>query len=90
MFPTRSGQIERHTNIVRAFKATVHAAGLTDADGKPKYTGLHALRHFYASWCINPLDRGGQGLPPKVVQETARALLDRDDHGHLRPPVSAR
>jgi integrase len=28
-----------------------------DAEGKPilepKYTGLHSLRHFYASWCIN-------------------------------------
>jgi integrase len=20
---------------------------------RPKYTGLHALRHFYASWCIS-------------------------------------
>jgi integrase len=30
-----------------------HLAGITDAKGAAKYTGLHALRHFYASWCIN-------------------------------------
>ena len=55
--------------VERVLKATLIAAGVTtqarDADGallrdeddKPimeaKYTGLHALRHFYASWCIN-------------------------------------
>jgi integrase len=43
-----------------------------DADGKPivaaKYTGLHALRHFYASWCINWREDGGLGLPLKMVQ----------------------
>jgi integrase len=50
-------------------KSIVRAAKLLDAKGEPKYTGLHALRHFYASWCINPTNRGGQGLPPKVVQD---------------------
>jgi integrase len=43
-----------------------------DADGRPlvtpKYTGLHALRHFYASWCINRKADGGLELPAKVVQ----------------------
>ena len=42
-------------------------------DGKPvlgaKYTGLHPLRHFYASWCINARADRGLELPPKVVQE---------------------
>ncbi len=41
--------------------------------GKPvvqaKYTGMHALRHFFASWCINPKEKGGRELPAKVVQE---------------------
>ena len=32
-----------------------------------KYTGLHALRHFYASWCINRKADGGLELPPKVA-----------------------
>jgi len=33
-----------------------------------KYTGLHALRHFYASWLINRVRDGGLELPPKSVQ----------------------
>jgi integrase len=89
VFPTPSGCIARHNNMVRAFKATVRAAGLTDADGKPRYTGLHALRHFYASWCISPLDRGGQGLPPKVVQVQlghSSIVMTMDTYGHLLPP----
>src|SRR5262249_13196804 len=55
----------------------------------PKYTGVHALRHFYASWCINPLDRGGQGLPPKVVQTRlghSSIAMTMDTYGHLFPP----
>jgi integrase len=44
-----------------------------DAESKPifepKYTGLHALRHFFASWCINRKVDGGHELPPKIVQE---------------------
>ena len=89
VFPTTGGRIGRHNNIVRALKATVLAAGLTKPGGKPKYTGLHALRHFYASWCINPLDRGGQGLPPKVVQVQlghSSIVMTMDTYGHLFPP----
>lgn len=88
VFPTTSGYIGRDNNLVRAFKKMVRAAGLVDADGKPKYTGLHALRHFYASWCINPIDRGGQGLPPKVVQELlghSSIVMTMDTYGHLFP-----
>jgi len=88
-FPTASGRIAGHNNLVRALKSTMVAAGLTKQDGKPKYTGLHALRHFYASWCINPLDRGGQGLPPKVVQERlghSSIVMTMDTYGHLFPP----
>ena len=88
MFPTGSGRIMRHNDIMRAFKLVVRAAGLLDAEGKPKYTGLHSLRHFYASWCINPIDRGGQGLPPKVVQERlghSSIVMTMDTYGHLFP-----
>jgi integrase len=88
VFPTSSGRISRHNDIVRAFKATVRAAKLSDAEGELKYTGLHALRHFYASWCINPIDRGGQGLPPKVVQERlghSSIVMTMDTYGHLFP-----
>jgi integrase len=89
VFPTDSGRISRHNDIVRAFKSTVCVAGLVDAKGKPKYTGLHALRHFYASWCINPLDRGGQGLSPKVVQVRlghSSIVMTMDTYSHLFPP----
>ncbi len=89
VFPTIDGHIAGHNNLVRALKGTMRAAGLTDRKGKPKYTGLHALRHFYASWCINPLDRGGQGLAPKGVQERlghSSIVMTMDTYGHLFPP----
>jgi integrase len=61
-------------------------------DGKPvmkaKYTGLHALRHFYASWCINREIDGGLGLPAKVVQERlghSSIMVTLDTYGHLFP-----
>jgi integrase len=86
VFPTASGQIAGHNNLVRAFKATVHKAGLTDAMGKPKYSKVHSLRHFYASWCINRVKDGGLGLPPKNVQERlghATITMTLDRYGHL-------
>lgn len=63
-----------------------------DKDGKPivtgKYTGMHALRHFYASWCINRTEEGGLGLPAKMVQERlghSTIVLTMDRYGHLFP-----
>jgi integrase len=88
VFPTGSGGIDRHSDMVRRFKSIVRKAGLTDTEGGPKYTGLHTLRHFYASWCINPEDRGGQALPPKVVQERlghSSIVMTLDTYGHLFP-----
>jgi integrase len=61
-------------------------------DGEPvmkaKYAGLHSLRHFYASWCINRKVDGGLELPPKVVQERlghANITMTLDTYGHLFP-----
>jgi integrase len=88
LFPTPTGDIALHNNVVRAFVKAVCAAGLTNSKGKPKYKGLHSLRHFYASWCINPADRGGQGLPPKVVQQLlghSSIVMTMDTYGHLFP-----
>jgi integrase len=57
VFPTPSGNgVALHNNVVGIFTAAVRAAKLTDAEGKAKYTGLHNLRHFFASWLINPPD----------------------------------
>jgi integrase len=88
VFPTVNGLITRYNDVVRALQTAGLRAGLLDAEGKPKYSGLHALRHFYASWCINPTDRGGQGLPPKVVQERlghSSIVMTMDTYGHLFP-----
>jgi integrase len=87
VFPAVSGDgVALHNNTVRAFTVAVSAAGITTKDGAPKYTGLHALRHFYASWCINPEDRDGLGLPPKVVQQRlghSSIMMTMDVYGHL-------
>jgi integrase len=64
------------------------AAGVVAADGSAKYTGLHALRHFYASWCINRKADGGLELPIKVVQGRlghASIQMTADRYGHLFP-----
>jgi integrase len=65
---------------------------LLDKKGEPvrqaKYTGLHSLRHFFASWCINRKVDGGLELPAKVVQERlghASITMTMDVYGHLFP-----
>jgi len=90
--------------VGRWLKPTIMAAKVTmpvlDAHGnpkrdehgkpivKPKYTGLHAFRHFFATWCINRPQDGGLELPPKVVQERmgyASIQMTLDVYGHLFP-----
>ncbi len=88
VFPAPEGGVALHNNVVRALMAAVRRAGLITSCGQPKYTGPHALRHFFASWCINPLDRGGQGLPPKVVQDLlghSILAMTMNTYGHLFP-----
>jgi integrase len=87
VFPTGIGTIESHANIInRIFNPAQMAAGIV-SEGKPKY-GLHALRHFYASWCINRRKDGGLELPPKTVQARlghASIVMTLDRYGHLFP-----
>lgn len=88
VFPTGSGRIEHHANILRGLGPVLIAAGLTNKAGGPKYTGLHAFRHFYASWCINRSADGGLELPAKVVQERlghSSIIMTMDTYGHLFP-----
>ena len=63
------------------------AAGVVDANGKAKYTGLHALRHLYASWLINRKKDGGGELPAKTVQAMGHSSISvtMDAYGHLFP-----
>ena len=61
---------------------------MVDALDHAKYTGMHALRHFYASWCINRRADGGLELPAKVVQERlghASIVMTLDTYSHLFP-----
>jgi integrase len=88
VFPTGAGTIENHSNIVqRILDPAQSSAGVIDGKGKPKY-GMHSLRHFYASWCINRKADGGLELPPKTVQARlghASIVMTLDRYGHLFP-----
>lgn len=99
VFPNGKGKVESLANIINRglwpmmIKAGIAVeTGEVDKKGKPilkaKYTGMHALRHFYASWCINRKEDGGLGLPPKVVQERlghSTIAMTLDTYGHLFP-----
>jgi integrase len=103
VFPTGPGHVEHHSNLLRSLAPVMIAAGVTapvlddkgeavrDEDGNPlivpKYA-LHACRHFFASWCINPKNRGGRELPPKEVQTQmghSSIKITFDIYGHLFP-----
>ena len=49
VFPTAKGQIEHHTNIVRALRPVLVAAGLTDKDGQ---TEIHWPARAAALLCL--------------------------------------
>ena len=97
VFPSSGGQVEHHKNIVeRGLIPTMITAGVIvkekGVDGaeveRAKYTGLHAFRHFYASWCVNRRAEGGLELPAKVVQERlghSSITMTMDVYGHLFP-----
>jgi integrase len=87
VFPNAAGGIEHHKNALRSLAPIMVAAGVVDKAGRPKY-GLHAFRHFFASWCINPRNRDGRELPAKEVQELlghGSIGITLDLYGHLFP-----
>jgi integrase len=90
VFPSpREHSILRLDSIVTSGLIPVMiAADVVTAAGGAKYTGLHALRHFYASWCINRRAEGGLELSPKLVQARlghATLAMTMDTYGHLFP-----
>jgi integrase len=89
VFPNGDGNVENHANIVtRGLAPTLIDAGVTDPAGEAKYSGLHALRHYFASWCINRKVDGGLELPLKVVSERlghSNIAITADLYGHLFP-----
>jgi integrase len=87
VFPTSTGTVENYNNVLRSLEAVMKAAGVMTKGGEPKYA-LHAFRHFFASWCINPKDRGGRELTAKVVQTLlghTSITMTLDVYGHLFP-----
>lgn len=92
VFGNPDGEPRSHANIVnKGLKPAMIRAGVTVGEGDDiaaKYTGLHALRHFYASWLINRKEDGGLGLPVKMVQERmghSSIVMTMDTYGHLFP-----
>ena len=82
VFPDRSGKPTHHRLFVDPLRKVMKAAGI-----RHKY-GLHAFRHFFASWCINPKSDGGRELPPKSVQALlghSSIVMTLDVYGHLFP-----
>jgi len=100
VFPNGSGKVESLANIINRGLIPVQITasvtvdtGKMDDKGRPirqaKYTGMHTLRHWYASWCINRPEDGGLGLPAKVVQARlghSTIAMTLDVYGHLFPP----
>jgi integrase len=89
VFPSALGVVQSRQNIVRrGLQPAQVAAGVVTKSGEAKYPGLHALRHFYASWCINRRVDGGLELPLKLVQARlghASITMTADRYGHLFP-----
>lgn len=96
VFPNGAGKVESHANIAnRGFYTLQISAGIAEPDPngtvgedgksvmKPKY-GLHALRHFFASWAIE------QGFSPKRLQAMlghSSIQMTFDVYGHLFPSL---
>lgn len=99
VFPNGEGNVEWHANIIKRgwhpaqiAGGIVKPTGEVDEEGNPvigaKYSGLHALRHWFASWCINRRVDGGLELPGKIVQQRmghSSIQVTMDVYGHLFP-----
>ena len=85
--------------LIPAWEAAGVTVPVLDGDGRPtrdeqgkpivgaKYTGLHALRHYYVSWC---LARSPVGLGLSLKEASTRAghaniQITADTYGHLLP-----
>jgi integrase len=79
VFPNGNGNVESHANIGSRGFAPFQRACF----GEVKY-GLHALRHFFASWAIE------QGFTPKRLQALlghSSIQMTFDTYGHLFPSL---
>ena len=88
VFPTRNGRVEHHPDLARKIQPVLKAAGLIGRQAEVHRAARAApfLRFIVhqppaGRWPRTP-GEGGAGA--------ARPRLDRDDAGHLRPPLPAR
>jgi integrase len=88
VFSNGNGNIESLSNILQRGLAPAMMAARLTKGLKPKYSGLHNLRHFFASWCINRRLDGGLELPPMTVKTRmghSSIQITFDRYGHLFP-----
>ena len=73
----RPGEVRSHKLFDDELQAIQRRAAVTldgTPNGKPKYTGLHAFRHWFASWALAPNPHGlGPGLG-KDISEVSRMM----------------
>jgi integrase len=89
VFPTKKGKVAHHVYLYRSADSLGRRAKVLGKDGKSKY-GLHAFRHFFASWCLNRKPEGRE-LAPKEVQSLlghSSIVMTMDTYGHLFPRAS--
>ena len=83
VFPNGKGNPESLANIRnRGLVLAWRSAGISR-----RYGGLHALRHWYASWCINAKP-AGLGMNVKAVSERlghSSIKITLDTYAHLFP-----
>jgi integrase len=90
VFGNGAGNVESLPNIWNRHLAPLEvAASVVGEDGKAKY-GLHAFRHFYASWRLDQGDnvkrvseRMGHSSPVVTLTMYAHLLPQEDEHERL-------
>ena len=88
VFPSSEAPMTHDVMMNSGYWPAQRTAGVIKAEGGPKYRGIHALRHFFASWLINRRRDGGLELPLKTVQQRmghSTIVLTADLYSHLFP-----
>ena len=83
-----AGVSVQHPKVDKQGEALIDEYGEPIIQVTAKYPGLHAFRHFFASWCINRKSAGGLELPAKDVQIRmghSSIQVTMDTYGHLFP-----
>ena len=90
VFPGRNGGPLVHKTIQHGgYWPAQRAAHIVDNKDKPKYPGLHTLRHFFCLVVHQSAPRWWAGIADEASARTHGTRLNRADGGHLWPFVSA-